>query len=66
MCISCQEKLPPRMTHARKSYFPKTLTFTDFATAMRQGNLMRLWTVQSGTARILNQLHALVLLDNRK
>lgn len=39
----------------------KVITFTDFATAMRQGNLMRLWTVQSGTARILNQLHALVL-----
>lgn len=64
--ISCQLKLPPRMTHAHKSYFPKNLTFTDFATAMRQSNLMRLCTVQSGTAWTLNQLHALVLLDNRK
>lgn len=36
--------------HAVMPFRTKVITFTDSAAAMRQGNLMRFWTIQSWTA----------------
>lgn len=50
-----------RILHAVMPFRTKVITFTNFATAVGQGNLMRLCAIQDGAAWTLSQLHALVL-----
>lgn len=47
--------------HAGVLLRTKVIAFANFATAVRQGNLMRLWTIQRWAANVLNKLHGLIL-----
>lgn len=47
--------------HAAVPFRAEVITFTDFAAAMRQGDLLRLRTVQSWTDWTLDKLHGLIL-----
>lgn len=50
-----------RVLHAGVLLRTKVIAFTDFAAAVRQGDLMRLRTIQSWAAVVLDQLHGLIL-----
>lgn len=50
-----------RVLHAGMLLRTKVITFTDFAAAARQGDLLRLGTIQSWAAHVLNELHGLIL-----